>query len=226
MWSEVFTHDYENGEKVAILVLDTQGIFDSRSSMKDCTVVFALSVLLSSVQCYNVMANIQEDDLNHLEMFTEYARFVHQQKNEKPFQSLLFVVRDWPYADETAYGWSGQKVIDELLSDNDELTAEMRRLRKGIQSSFNEISAFLMPHPGFTVARSQNYTGNIRQIDPEFRKYVKELVPSIFAPENLMFKQINGQNVRARDLVQYLQSYINIFNGNGLPEPHTVFSVR
>lgn len=35
MWSEIFTHDYDNGEKVAIILLDTQGLFDNQSTTKD-----------------------------------------------------------------------------------------------------------------------------------------------------------------------------------------------
>lgn len=143
MWSEIYTHDFENGEKVAIILLDTQGIFDSRSSVKDNAVTFALSMMLSSVQCYNVMSNIQEDDLNHLEMFSEYARLLYEQSNEKPFQYLLFIVRDWPYADETGgFGWNGQKVVDEVLSENDEQTEENVKTRRRIKSSFNKIGGY------------------------------------------------------------------------------------
>lgn len=225
MWSEIYTHDFENGEKVAIILLDTQGSFDSRSSIKDCTVTFALSMMLSSVQCYNIMSNIQEDDLNHLQMFTEYARLLSQQSNEKPFQNLLFIVRDWPYADETGLGWSGQKVVDDVLSENDEQTEDMRQLRKSIKSSFNEISGFLMPHPGFVVAQSTNFTGNLQQIRPEFRDALKELIPSLLAPEYLITKRINGQKIRARDIVPYLESYVKTFNGNTLPEPKSIYQV-
>lgn len=225
MWSEIYTHDFENGEKVAIVLLDTQGIFDNRNSVKDNAVTFALSMMLSSVQCYNVMSNIQEDDLNHLEMFSEYARLSYEQSNEKPFQNLIFLLRDWQYAEETGLGWNGQQVVDEVLSENDDQVEDMRRLRKRIKSSFNEISAYLMPHPGFVVAQSKKFTGNLQQIQPEFRNSVKELLPSLLAPENLVTKKINGQQIRARDMVEYLESYVNIFNGNTLPEPKTVFMV-
>lgn len=47
-------------------------------------------------------------------------------------------------------------------------------------------------------------------------------MPSIFAPENLLIKKINGQKVRARDFSQYLAAYTNIFNGDTLPKPKTV----
>lgn len=38
-------------------------------------------------------------------------------------------------------------------------------------------------------------------------------------------KQINGQKVRARDLVQYFKSYIQIYSGNELPEPKSMLFV-
>lgn len=225
MWSEVFTYDFENGEKVAIILLDTQGIFDDKSSVRDCTTIFALSMMLSSVQCYNVMQNIREDDLQHLELFTEYGRLALEQSAEKPFQKLLFIIRDWPFAYETNYGWNGQRIINENLAECDERTPEMRQLRERIQASFQEISAFLMAHPGMKVAQSNNFTGNLNEISPDFVKYVKELVPAIFTPENLLMKKINGQTVRAQDLLKYLEAYVNVFNGETLPEPKSVLMV-
>lgn len=68
MWSEVFKATLDNGEKVAIVLLDTQGTFDSESTVKDCATVFALSTMLSSIQIYNLSQNIQEDDLQHLQV--------------------------------------------------------------------------------------------------------------------------------------------------------------
>ena len=225
MWSEVFTHDYSNGERVAIILLDTQGIFDDQSTVRDCTTIFALSMMLSSVQCYNVMQNIKEDDLQHLELFTEYGRFALEDSSSKPFQKLLFIVRDWPYAFETDYGWHGQKVIDEIMAGNGDQSNDMRQLRRRIDSSFDDIGAFLMPYPGSLVARGNNFTGDVKQISPEFRKYVKELVRGIFAPDKLIVKKINGEKVRVRDLIPYLQAYLNIFNSDDFPEPKTVFMV-
>ena len=36
--------------QVAVLLMDTQGAFDTQSTVKDCATVFALSTMLSSVQ--------------------------------------------------------------------------------------------------------------------------------------------------------------------------------
>lgn len=110
MWSEIFTHEFKDGKKVAIVLLDTQGIFDYESDMKECISVFAMSMLLSSVQCYNVMRQVQENDLTNLELFTEYAKFAMKDTNEKPFQNLLFIVRDWPSPYDREFGFSEEYV--------------------------------------------------------------------------------------------------------------------
>lgn len=225
MWSEIFTHDFETGEKVAIMLLDTQGIFDDQISVKECTTIFALSTMISSIQCYNIMQNIQEDHLQHLQLFTEYGRFALQHTNEKPFQKLLFIVRDWPYADDYGYGWNGQTVIDEVFNGNDGQTVKMRQLRSDIKSNFEEIGGYLMPHPGMTVARKKRYQGRLNEIDAEFKKYAIELVQDLVMPENLLIKKINGQKVRVRDLIPYLQEYVNVLNGDALPEPQMIYEV-
>lgn len=77
---------------MAVLLVDTQGAFDSQSTIKDCATVFALSTMTSSVQVpaasllsnsmkahlsttalcffqvYNLSQNVQEDDLQHLQV--------------------------------------------------------------------------------------------------------------------------------------------------------------
>lgn len=47
----------------------------------------------------------------------------------------------------------------------------------------------------------------------------------LLAPENLVLKRINGQKVKARELVQYFKSYIQIYSGNELPEPKSMLVV-
>lgn len=224
IWPEIFTHKPNKDEKVAIIIMDSQGIFDNRSSMRDCIATFAITQLISSVQCFNIMQQIQEDDLQHLDLFTEYGRLVLEQTDEKPFQELLFIIRDWAYPYETEYGYN-QQYIDKILTETSKQTPEMHEMRERIRSSFEKINAFLMPHPGKVVAQGQEFKGNLQEIDSDFVTYVKELVPSLFGPRNLVVKKINGQKLRPHDLIAYLQAYVEIFNGEELPEPQTVLMV-
>ena len=43
-----------SGEQIAVIFMDTQGTFDSQSTVKDCATIFALSTMTSSVQVYNL----------------------------------------------------------------------------------------------------------------------------------------------------------------------------
>ncbi|XP_017140673.1 atlastin [Drosophila miranda] len=223
MWSDIFLHDYTNGDKIAIILLDTQGAFDSQSTVRDCATVFALSTMLSSVQIYNLSQNIQEDDLQHLQLFTEYGRLALADTGKKPFQRLQFLVRDWSFPYEAEYGaLGGDKILKRRLEVSDKQHPELQSLRRHISSCFTEVACFLMPHPGLNVATNPKFDGRLTDITPEFKNSLRTLVPMLLAPDNLVYKEISGQRVRARDLIQYFQSYMNIYKGNELPEPKSM----
>ena len=61
---------------MAVLIIDTQGMFDSDTSQMLTASIFGLSTLLSSYQIYNVDKRVQEDNLQHLALFSEYGRYV------------------------------------------------------------------------------------------------------------------------------------------------------
>ncbi|XP_021191929.3 atlastin isoform X2 [Helicoverpa armigera] len=223
MWSEIFKATLDNGEKVAIVLLDTQGAFDSESTVRDCATIFALSTMLSSVLIYNLSQNIQEDDLQHLQLFTEYGRLALEDSGRTPFQRLQFLVRDWSFPYEAPYGAEGgQAILQRRLKVSNNQHPELQSLRKHITSCFSEIACFLMPHPGIRVATSQDFDGRVKDIEMEFKCSLQQLVPMLLAPHNLVPKLIAGQRVRAKDLLQYFKSYMNIYKGNELPEPKSM----
>lgn len=80
IWSEPFIRKTSatNGKEVAILLMDTQGIFDNETTMSVTTQIFGLSTLVSSFQVYNVEKMIHEDKLQHLALFSEYGRLALQ----------------------------------------------------------------------------------------------------------------------------------------------------
>ncbi|XP_065446021.1 atlastin-2 isoform X8 [Chrysemys picta bellii] len=162
IWSEVFVIDKSDGTKVAVLLMDTQGAFDSQSTIKDCATVFALSTMTSSVQVYNLSQNIQEDDLQHLQ--------VKQNQHE-----------------------------------------ELQNVRKHIRSCFSNLGCFLLPHPGLKVATNPNFDGRLNDIDDDFKRELRDLVPLLLAPENLVEKEISGS-----------KAYIKIYQGEALPHPKSM----
>ncbi len=104
MWSEYFVreipkddeHREEGGEKIAILLLDTQGMFDSSTGQMLTASIFGLSTLISSYQIYNLDKRIQEDNLQHLALFSEYGRVVFTQERKDSLKQM-----DMPKIDES-----------------------------------------------------------------------------------------------------------------------------
>jgi atlastin len=66
--------------------MDTQGTFDSNSTVFENAFIFALTLLVSSVTVYNIMHNLQEDNLQHLSFFAEYGVLALDAYHTSPFQ--------------------------------------------------------------------------------------------------------------------------------------------
>ncbi|CAB3410009.1 unnamed protein product [Caenorhabditis bovis] len=223
IWSEPFIMKDKNGEEIAVLLMDTQGAFDSQSTVKECATIFALSTMISSVQIYNISQNIQEDDLQHLQLFTEYGRLALEDSSAKPFQTLLFLVRDWSFPYEAEFGFTGgQRILDRRLEASEKQHVELQQLRQHIRNCFENISCFLMPHPGLRVATNPNFDGKLTEIEPEFQQQLKGMVPRILDSHSLVHKEINGQKITCRALLEYFKSYMKIFQGQDLPEPKSM----
>jgi atlastin len=223
MWPEVFITGLSSLEQVAVILLDTQGAFGSQVAARNCATVFTLSMLLSSVQIYTLSRNIRQDDLQHLQLITEYGRLAEDGDGHTPLQKLQFVVNDWNFPYDANYGpKGGEKILNRKLQESDEEHPKTQSLRKNIKSCFSDISCFLMPHAGLKVATRADCDENLSGVEPYFMKQLSKLVTMTLAPENLVVKEIGGQEVKAKELLQYFKSYSEVFNGEKLPEATTV----
>uniref|UniRef100_A0A3P8VC35 Atlastin GTPase 1 n=1 Tax=Cynoglossus semilaevis TaxID=244447 RepID=A0A3P8VC35_CYNSE len=214
IWSEVFQVDKPDGTKVAVLLMDTQGTFDSQSTLRDSATVFALSTMISSMQVYNISQNVQEDDLQHLQLFTEYGRLAMEETFLKPFQSGLLKESELCLKPDWCF------IFVHQISENQH--EELQNVRKHIHSCFTNISCFLMPHPGLKVATNPHFDGRIKQIDSDFINNLKVLVPWLLSPGSIDVKEINGSKITCRGLVEYFKAYIKIYQGEELPHPKSM----
>eukprot|EP00092_Neocalanus_flemingeri_P026980 GFUD01029254.1.p1 GENE.GFUD01029254.1~~GFUD01029254.1.p1 ORF type:complete len:647 (+),score=136.47 GFUD01029254.1:235-2175(+) len=224
LWTDPFIVKGAEGEELAVFLMDTQGTFDHKTTVKENMTVFALSTMTSSHLMYNLMHVIREDHLQHLQLFTEYGRLALKSSGTTPFQKLHFLVRDWHYPHDAPFGSEGgQIVLDRLLNTTEEQPLEIRKLREHIISSFTDLDCFLFPYPGPKVAEDPTFTGSAEEMDPRFAKYINEFISQTLAIENLQPKRIAGKIVRSREMVDYFQKYLEIFNGDEIPEPKSIF---
>lgn len=225
-WSDIFLYDAPNGEKIAIYLVDTQGLFDHSSSPTDNIRIFSLSALISSVQIMNIYSMIEESHLEYLQFATEIARFtaVETDSTSKPFQKLMFLIRDWISPEEYNYGLQGgNDFIKSFLKIKDFHTNELKTVREYLQKTFESISCFLMPYPGRATARNSSFDGHWSDIDEEFVDTMKELFPAILSPANLTVKTINGVPIKAFELSVYVRQYVDLFKSENLPEAKSIY---
>ncbi len=169
--------------------------------------------------------NIQENDLESLEMFIEYSRLALEVNNEKPFQRLMFLIRDWENPDENSYGLDGgKKFLGKCLVIDKTNDNELQRNRRNITNVFSTTECFLMPHPGSAVINKTDFDGRIADIDSVFVDYLKLFVEHIFKEENLSVKKICGREVKGKHLIEYFEQYANAFVTGKIPEPKTILT--
>ena len=75
----------------------------------------------------------------------------------------MFLVRDWSFPYEAAYGSEGgNQILEKRLHMTEKQHSELMQVRKHIKSCFNNIGCFLMPHPGLKVATNPTFDGSLK----------------------------------------------------------------
>lgn len=224
LWSDVFLYDDPKGEKLAIYLMDTQGLFDHKSTSTDNSRIFSLSTMISSIQILNLLNIIQENQLQYLQFATEYARYASADEEKLPFQNLLILIRDWNSPDEYGFGIrGGNAYLESFLEIHDYQTRELQSVRRYLRSSFDKIDCFLMPHPGTTVARDSTFDGRWSKIDDEFIQGMQDLFKFLFGRKKLKAKLVNGVTIKPAELLIFISSYVENFKGDNMPEATNIY---
>jgi len=228
MWSEPFFRKAIGGEKIAVLLVDTQGMFDNETNMTYTASIFGLSTLISSHQIYNVEKRIQEDHLQQLALFSAYGKMAlesgkNDEEGEKPFQLLEFLIRDWQSFEDGDSLAQMQRSMDEYLKGviKPRSDKEMQGTREQIISCFEKIACFGFCYPGPKVTNI-HYDGDIDKIDPIFKNLLNSYTRRVFG-NDLEPKRIRGRSLTALELFNFVDAYVKLFNDrNGFPKPQTM----
>jgi len=232
MWSEPFYVKRAEGD-LAVLLIDTQGMFDHETTMAVTASIFGLSTLISSYQIFNIDKRIQEDHLQQLALFSEYGRMALSEENKKnkskskdlkPFQHIDFLVRDWQNFDCDGEGEISKlekEMEDYLEGVIEERTAkDLQDTREQIHSCFSSIQCFLLTHPGRDVTKKK-YKGEVDLVDPTFMRLLDRYCVRVFG--DLKPKMIQGRELMAAELLAYIKAYASLFvTGAKFPEASTM----
>lgn len=225
MWSDVFLHDTPT-EKIAIVVMDTQGLFEPGSTAEENGRIFGLSTLLSSIQIFNIKGVLEENQLIHLETATNLAQIiVKTQKSAtwKPFQRLLFLFQNWA-DEEFGFGYdSGTKYLEEFLNDvGSDKGSRANVIRQNIRGSFDQIPCFLLMYPGKNITKGD---GEWAFLEKDYMSLLQVLIESLLMPEKLVKKSNLGTDSTAAEFNDLIIKYFTAFANAKLPDTEDIIKI-
>jgi atlastin len=220
MWSHPFliersSHETPGDGRIAVLLLDSQGAFDSQMTKDQSATIFGLTAVLSSLQIYNVNMQLQEDKIESLHYFMECAGSCMRLLNgnerfeSKLFQHLEFLVRDWSNFDPQWDLEACEKQMKQHLDQHFE-HARDKTTPDAIKAMFENISCWMLPHPGLKVNK-RGWDGRISDLNPDFFQFLDEYVKRVFGPR-LKERTILGQPLTSSTLVQVIDSFVDAFS--------------
>ena len=190
LWSEPIITKDKDGNKVALLIMDAQGLYDKNTSSVGNKLLCSVVSLLSSIVILNIKGHIDEKYLESFGQMLDFAREIMPKEDMNPFQEMIFTIRDFQLEDDMV-GWEGGKeVLENFLLESDEQMEENVDNRTKFMQCYPHAGCFLFPYPGENVT-SHLYTGSIESIKQDFRERVSEFVLKL--PHLLQARRISSK---------------------------------
>nr|CAB3224364.1 atlastin-2-like [Phallusia mammillata] len=208
--------------EVALYLMDTQGMFDSQTSKKECSQIFALATLMSSHLVFNLMRQIQANDLEYLDFWTQTAKYVESGTSEAFFQNLLFLLRDFSFAD---YGFgieAGERYLNEEFTESDDKDRAVNENIRNLKNVFFNVSAFGMPEPErcVTARKEEDQPINLQAAGKDFLKSATDLFKCL--RNDISPLQLNGNPMSGAQLYDYVVNCSKNLLSDKIPDPYTL----
>lgn len=230
VWSEPVEVENADGEKMTVLVIDSEGLGAFDEDANHDTRIFLLALLLSSYFVYNSVGTIDENALQNLSLIVNLSKQLQVKSNQSStnpdeiasyFPSFLWVLRDFALrlVDPDGNAITAKKYLENALvlqkgvSDNVEAKNRIRRL----------LSSFFKDRDCFSLVRPTEREDALQRLDsapeevfrPEFLAQADELKRKIFT--KVKPKSLNGQYLTGEMLGQLAIAYTDAINKGGVP---------
>ena len=213
-------------KKLALFLMDTQGIFDHNTSERNQTFLGTFSFLLSSFMFFNVDKGIKT---THLDSIYKFATNLRGDDGSFMMQkdSLMFVVRDWMNVEtddddddddsesdddddqSLPYGMEGGKEYFKALfrDDSPNKAKEQKMMREYLDHAFGEdISCCLLPHPGDAVGRK---SCSIADLSGDFRRESFKFFQEMTSSNRIKIKEIQNAPCKCKELSETIKDYVS-----------------
>lgn len=209
---------------MAIVLMDTQGIFDHELSQAMTIALISISCICSSYQIYNLDKRIQENHLCNMAYFSSYSNLISNYNQSKIGQTLCLLIRDWQNFEDqydiTKCDREADSYKREFLHNN--MNDTKKETREKIFNTYDDIIVRLCPHPGYLVTENK-FSGKLSDVREEFKLHVNHFIERMIV--NIKPKRMtNEQNLLLRELPNYMSEYIDLYDNikSDLPQPLTI----
>ena len=227
IWSEGVEIDLD-GEKVTVLVIDSEGLGAFDEDANHDTRIFLLALLLSSYFIYNSVGSIDESALQNLSLIVNLSKQIQVKSGTTTiddistyFPSFLWILRDFALKliDSTGNPISTKEYLENALtptkgiSDNVEAKNRIRRL---LTSFFTDRDCFALVRPTESekaLQRLDQAEDNVFR--PEFLEMAQKLRRHIF--RKVKVKTLNKACLTGEMLGHLACTYVETINKGGVP---------
>lgn len=219
VWSEPLIVPRESGKGLAILVMDSQGLYDKETSQDDNVKLFTLVSMLSSAIIMNTPGQINSEQLSQLHYFLKYASVgISIAPDVKLFQNISFLIRDYSLGDieddgKILTGWSaGHFMLKEFL---DSEQPGVKSTGDALRRCFQGINCFPLPFPGEYVTQ-KDYDGSLQKMKKDFLAGVQTYVVDIV--DKLHSRKVLLETLRGGNFLSHIMSITDKMNQGLSPE--------
>ncbi|KAK1152930.1 RING finger protein 112-like [Acipenser oxyrinchus oxyrinchus] len=198
IWSKPFFMKLNEGERIAVFLVDTEGSADAKQNKEVGLKLSALSALFSSYLIFNISSRINSTDLEDLEMFCLIAE--NGETGLKPFQRLLFLIRDW-YLPPVGFE-GGMTHLGKVATE-----CPLQNVKDILQKK--EAECFLMPHPGKKLPASNE--GGLKDMDDDFKECLKQFINYLVRTLS-KYPKMDRENskIMGRQLKEHIQKVTSV----------------
>lgn len=225
IWDQVLEARDSGGRKVAVVVIDSEGLNSTEVDSNYDNRVFMFCLLLSSLFIYNSMGTIDENALQNINLILNLALRVKVKGGaQKPsdaemveaFPSFLWVLRDAFLAQEDLKGrrLTSKEYLESALKHQEGMSTTVfnkNMIRKQIKKFFPVRDCLRFVRP----VEDESLLQNLDSVDDkflrrEFKKQIRSARDQIFG--KVKAKSVGGQNLSPRLVLELARSYLEAIN--------------
>ena len=205
-WDKPYVITQKNGERMCVLLMDTQGLWDAETKNEFNCSIFGLSSLLSSCVIFNQKGNINTDQLKSFSVLSKFSKDVSKDSG-KPFQHLDILLRDYEdyrkkYTVDQGIELSAAR-FEKMCNGRIEGSAV-----RDIEECFKEFDLFCFPSPGEDVIDA-DYEGAISEIKPQFMcmlsYYIDRVIRGDKGRGGIKPRQFGGETITGEMFVELVR---------------------